>query len=184
MKLSDKTTAHILVKANTNSEWDNCEFAIIHLSEEWKKEQVKRLALVKPLEGNHYFCSMNYYDTAVDFYRTGEDDNPNIEELLNGKEWVFVELDEQEQETFTVPENRLDCYRLVQNAQKGTAQNEPLWKRPNWFTDHFFDGHNSIFAIHCLIEYTEDAQCNLQLKQTIHLLFGTDKFLQITLNDK
>ena len=55
MKLSDKTTAHILVKANTNSEWDNCEFAIIHLSEEWKKEQVKRLALVKPLEGNHYF---------------------------------------------------------------------------------------------------------------------------------
>jgi hypothetical protein len=46
-------------------------------------------------------------------------------------------------------------YRLVQNAQKGTAQNEPLWKRPNWFTDHFFDGHNSIFAIHCLIEYTE-----------------------------
>jgi hypothetical protein len=38
---------------------------------------------------------MNYYDTAVDFYSTGEDDNPNIEEMLNGKEWVFVELDEQ-----------------------------------------------------------------------------------------
>ncbi|WP_447951660.1 hypothetical protein [Chryseobacterium koreense] len=113
MKLSDKSTAHILVKANTNSEWDNCEFAIIHISEEWKQEQAKRLALVKPLEGNLYFCSMNYYDTAVDFYRTGENDNPNIEELLNGKEWVFVELDEQEQEAFTVPENRLDCYRLV-----------------------------------------------------------------------
>ena len=75
-------------------------------------------------------------------------------------------------------------YRLVQNAQKGIDKNEPLWKRPNWFTDHFFDGHHSIFAIQCLIEYTEDAQCNLQLKQTIHLLFGTDKFLQITLNDK
>ena len=48
----------------------------------------------------------------------------------------------------------------------------------------FFDGHNSIFAIHCLIEYTEDAQCDPQLKQAIHLLFGNDKFLQITLNDK
>ncbi len=116
MKLSDKATAHILVKANTNSEWDNWGFAIIHLSEEWKKEQEKRLALVKPLEGNSYFCSMNYYDTAVDFYSTGEDDNPNIEEMLNGKEWVFVELDEQEQETFTVPENRLDCFRLVLRA--------------------------------------------------------------------
>ena len=84
MKLSDKATAHILVKAN--SEWDNCEFAIIHLSEEWKQEQAKRLALVKPLEGNHYFCSMNYYDTAVDFYCTGEDDTPNIEEMLNDKD--------------------------------------------------------------------------------------------------
>lgn len=51
MKLSDKATAHILVKANTNSEWDNCGFAIIHLSEEWKRTG-KRLALVKPLEGN------------------------------------------------------------------------------------------------------------------------------------
>ena len=116
MKLSDKTTAHILVKANTNSEWDNCEFAIIHLSEEWKKEQVKRLALVKPLEGNHYFCSMNYYDTAVDFYRTGGGDGANSEGLRDGREWVCVELDEQGQETFTVPENRLDCYRLVLRA--------------------------------------------------------------------
>ena len=113
MKLSDKTTAHILVKANTNSEWDNCEFAIIHLSEEWKKEQVKRLALVKPLEGNHYFCSMNYYDTAVDFYRTGEDDNPNIEELLNGEEWVFVELDEQEQPSDKRPAGEHKRRRVV-----------------------------------------------------------------------
>ena len=75
-------------------------------------------------------------------------------------------------------------YRLVQNAQKGIDKAEPLWKRPHWFTDHFFDGHNSIFAIHCLIEYTDDAQCDPQLKQAIHLLFGSDKFLQITLNDK
>lgn len=116
MKLSAKATAYILVKANTNSEWDNCEFAIIHLSEEWKKEQAKRLALVKPLEGNYHFCSMNFYDTAVDFYRTGEDYQPDIEEMLTNKEWGFVELDEEEQETFTVPENSLDCYRLVLRA--------------------------------------------------------------------
>lgn len=120
MKLSDKPTAYILVKASTNSKWDYCEFAIIHLSEQWKKEQEKRLELVKPLQGNYHFSSMNFYDTNVDFYRTNEDDNPNIEEMLNGKEWVFVELDEKEQETFTVPENRLDCYRFVLRAN-GTA---------------------------------------------------------------
>ncbi len=113
MKLSDNATAHILVKATTNSEWDNCEFAIVHLSQEWKKEQAKRLEAVKPFAEDFNFQSLNYYDTAVEFYRTGEEDQPNIETLLAGKEWVFVELNEEEQETFTVPENRLDCYRLV-----------------------------------------------------------------------
>ena len=113
MKLLDKTTAHLLVKANTNSEWDNCEFAIIHITEDWKKEQAKRLEAVKPFAEDYNFQSLNYYDTAVEFYRTSEDDRPDIEELLADKEWVFVELENEEQETFTVPENRLDCYRLV-----------------------------------------------------------------------
>lgn len=113
MKTTDKATAHILVKANTNSEWDNCEFAIVHLSEQWKKEQAQRLELVKPFAEDFNFQSLNYYDTAVDFYRTGEEDQPDIETMLAGKEWVFVELNEEEQEAFAVPENRLDCYRLV-----------------------------------------------------------------------
>ena len=113
MKLLDKTTAHLLVKANTNSEWDNCEFAIIHITEDWKKEQAKRLEAVKPFAEDYNFQSLNYYDTAVEFYRTSEDDRPDIEELLADKEWVLVELENEEQETFTVPENRMDSYRLV-----------------------------------------------------------------------
>lgn len=120
MKTTDKNTAYILLKANTNSEWDNCEFAIVHVSDEWKKEQAKRLELVKPLEDDYHFLSMNFYDTAVDFYRTGEDGQPDIEEMLGGKEWVFVELKNEEQETFTIPENRLDCHRLAVRAN-GTA---------------------------------------------------------------
>lgn len=113
MKCSKKATAHILVKAHTNSEWDNCGFAIIHLSEEWKKKQAKRLEAVKPFAEECNFQSLNYYDTAVDFYKVDENDQPDIEALLSDKEWVFIELDEEEQQTFAVPENRLDCYRLV-----------------------------------------------------------------------
>lgn len=116
MKLSTKATGYILVKATTNSEWDYCEYAIVHLSKEWKTEQTKRLALVTPLKGVYHFSSMNFYDTAVDFYRTGENEQPDIESILGDKEWVFVELDEEEQETFTVPENSLDCHRLVLSA--------------------------------------------------------------------
>jgi len=110
MKTTDKATAYLLVKANTNSEWDSCEFAIVHIPDEWKREQAKRLEAVKPFAEDYNFQSLSYYDTTVEFYRTGEDDQPDIEKLLAGKDWVFVEMDGQE--AFTTPENRLDCYRL------------------------------------------------------------------------
>ncbi|MBN8785829.1 hypothetical protein CMT72_17080 [Elizabethkingia anophelis] len=75
-------------------------------------------------------------------------------------------------------------YRLVENAHKTIGKNDrQLWKRPNWFADHFFDGHNSLFAVHCLIEYADNKECNTDLKRAIHLLFGSEKLLQITLND-
>src|SRR5690606_38499340 len=138
MKQSDKPTAHILVKANTNSEWDNCEFAIVHLSQEWKEEQAQRLEWIKPFGENYNFQSLNYYDTAVDFYSIDENDNPDVEQMLAGKEWVFVELNEDEQEAYTVPETRLDCYRLVV-YRRGNAIDKAYGKHTNedFWTEEF-----------------------------------------------
>jgi hypothetical protein len=48
MKRSDKPTSYLMIKANTNSEWDCCDFAIIALSEDWKQEQQKRLIKLNP----------------------------------------------------------------------------------------------------------------------------------------
>lgn len=48
MKVSDKPTGRILVRANSNSEWDSCEFAIVSISEKWKEEQLQRLEIIKP----------------------------------------------------------------------------------------------------------------------------------------
>ncbi len=113
MKATNNPTAYILLKATTNSEWDNCEFAIVPITEEWKKVQAKRLETVKPFEEDYTFQSMNYSDTSVDFYSTDENGEPNMEQLLAGYQWVFVELDEGERQALTPPENRLDCYGLV-----------------------------------------------------------------------
>jgi hypothetical protein len=41
------------------------------------KEQQKRLEMVKPF-ADYSLQSLNYYDTAVDFYTAGEDDNPDL----------------------------------------------------------------------------------------------------------
>ena len=68
MKISDKPTEHILVKAHSNSEWDSCEFAIITISEKWKEEQLKRLEIVKPFVEDYNFQSLNFYEGSADFY--------------------------------------------------------------------------------------------------------------------
>ncbi|MDO5615555.1 MAG: hypothetical protein Q4G16_05150 [Cruoricaptor ignavus] len=117
MKKADKPTSHILVKACTDSEWDNCDFAVITISQKWKEQQTQRLAIVANIEGDDYFLSVNYRDTFVDFYQTAtlkptEEPTPNLESLLGDTDWTFVELEDEEQEQFSAPQSTLNCYQL------------------------------------------------------------------------
>ncbi|HMM16747.1 MAG TPA: hypothetical protein PKC47_04340 [Petrimonas sp.] len=112
MKATSTITDFILVKADTNSDWDECQFALIHCTEEWKEQMQQRLKALQSVEDEHAFVSIAFYDTSVDFYRTDEDEQPDIHALLNEKEWSFVELDKNEREALLQPENRLVAYRL------------------------------------------------------------------------
>lgn len=72
-------------------------------------------------------------------------------------------------------------YRLVQDANKCISRyQKELCKRPRLFADQLFDGHNALFTVYCLIEYTDNEECNYRLKQAIHLLFGYEKILITT----
>jgi hypothetical protein len=119
MKTSDQPTTHLLIKAGTNSEWDTCEFAIIYLSQQWKHEQEKRLENILPFQSDSNLMEIYYYDTDVDFYRTDQEELPDIEQLLGGADMVFVEPDDND--TFAFPENSLDCYRIFIDTY-GTAR--------------------------------------------------------------
>jgi hypothetical protein len=131
MKISDKPTGYILIKAHTDSEWDCCDFALIYLSEEWKRQQAKRLEAVKPFADNDTFSSINFYDSSVNFFQTGDEDEPDVEELLADKEWAFVELDDDDEtDRLTSPENRLECYKLV-IYRDGNARYEAIGKYTN-----------------------------------------------------
>ena len=138
MKISDKSTEHILIKANTNSEWDCCEFALIHLSEKWKQQQVKRLEAVKPFTDDYTFQSMRFYNTSVDFYQPGDNGEPDIEELLADKDWAFVEIDEDELDELTPPENSLDFY-VLEIHRDGNARYKAYGKHTNedFWTNEF-----------------------------------------------
>lgn len=112
MKATSTMTDFILVKADTNSDWDECQFALIHCTKEWREQMELRLHTVKNIEMEIGFASLNYYDTSVDFYRTDEDEQADIHALLNEKDWTFVELDKDEQDKFSLAESALDTYRL------------------------------------------------------------------------
>jgi hypothetical protein len=75
-------------------------------------------------------------------------------------------------------------YSLVQAAYKEIENSQDkLWKHPRSFADCFFDGHNSLFALYCLIEYADNEKCNNNLKQAIHLFFGSEKIISITIQN-
>ncbi|WP_459187001.1 hypothetical protein ACGE0T_12680 [Parabacteroides sp. APC149_11_2_Y6] len=138
MKTSDKPTKQILIKANTGSEWDCCEFALIHISEQWMKQQAERLEAIKPLTSDSSFQSTRYYTNSVEFYQSGDNGNLDIEQLLSGKDWVFVELEEDEQDRHTPPENSLDFYKIV-IYRDGNARFEAFGKHTNeeFWTNEF-----------------------------------------------
>lgn len=137
MKLSDKPTNHLLVKAYTNSEWDCCDFALINLSGEWQERQAARLQAVKPYEEDYSFQAMNYYDGSVDFYQSGAD-GEDIGALLTDKDQAFVELDKNETEKLVPPESCLDCYKIV-IYRDGNARYEAYGKHTSeeFWTDEF-----------------------------------------------
>jgi len=113
MNISDKPTNRILARAHTDSEWDSCDFAIITLSEDWRKMQFERLEAITPFANDLSFFSLHFFDGAADFYQHGDDGLPDIDELLGDNEWAFVELTQEEQDNLTPPGSALDCYEMV-----------------------------------------------------------------------
>lgn len=138
MKTSDKPTANILIRASTNSEWDCCEFAVIHLSDEWRKLQATRLEATKTFKDDYSFQSIRFYDGSVEFFQSGGDEEPDMEELLADKEWVYVELDDDEPGKLASPENRLDYYKIL-IYRDGNARYEAFGKYSNeeFYTNKF-----------------------------------------------
>jgi hypothetical protein len=83
MKKSIKPTEYFLIKAK--SEWDDCDFAIIHITEEWKKIQKKRLEVVKIVKNDSDLKWLNYEDVKVEFFKFSKENYPQIEEWLSEK---------------------------------------------------------------------------------------------------
>lgn len=81
---------------------------------------------------------MRFYDYSAEFYQSGGDEMPDVEELLGDKDWSFVELNDDEQDKFTSPENSLDFYKIV-IYRDGNARYEAFGKHTSeeFWTNEF-----------------------------------------------
>ncbi|HAO27534.1 MAG TPA: hypothetical protein DCQ68_07360 [Chryseobacterium indologenes] len=120
MKTSLQPTEYLLIKAMTDSEWDDCGFAIIRISEEWKITQKKRLEAVKAVENDHDLKWLNYNDTDVEFFRFSDEKYPQVEQLLTESNRMFTELETDDLKKLLQPENNLNCYQM-QEFKNGNA---------------------------------------------------------------
>lgn len=73
-------------------------------------------------------------------------------------------------------------FGLIQRSEDITQKmKSSISKSQRVYSDHLFDGYSAIFAMHCLITYASTENCGAQLKEAIHLVFGSQKMFNLEL---
>lgn len=128
---------YIIVKALTNSEWDNVSFALIPINDKYLK-YLKQLAfraveLSKEFE-YQFYCIKCWEDNY--WYVNEEDDDKlpkKISEFLSSdKEWDFINLNDKDLFPLNSPESKLEAgtVRICAGDVKWTTRNtgdEEFW---------------------------------------------------------
>lgn len=109
MKISEQPTNHILVRASTNSNWSDCDYAVVTCGEGWAEVIGKRLEAAQAHYDDKNFICVSYYDDNASFH-IADERMDNV--LSDDKPWAFVELTEGEKNDFPVPASSLDCHAL------------------------------------------------------------------------
>jgi hypothetical protein len=117
MKISEKPTEHILVRAYTGSEWDNCDCALVSVGtiedihSRWRNLNVEAGALEGSYPG---FLGIKVLTSTVEFLRIkGVDDRwteiATAEEIPTQPGWLFVEIEEDDKELYRKPEQKIEA---------------------------------------------------------------------------
>lgn len=114
MNISPTPTRHILIKAQTNAEYDTCSSAIILINDKWMEKQQIRSNAAMQFKEDNYFASLAFRNSMIEFL---SDNNERVEELLKRisiaeQQWCYLEVTEEEIEDLEKPENRIEAYQI------------------------------------------------------------------------
>ena len=75
---------YILIRAYTDSEWDSCDFAIIHVTPEWKTLMEEKVEKAIAFKGDSGFYYLVYAGGPEGFYK--DDEGFSIDDILDSEE--------------------------------------------------------------------------------------------------
>ncbi|HWB27505.1 MAG TPA: hypothetical protein VG738_18645 [Chitinophagaceae bacterium] len=114
MKRVQQST-YLLIKAYTDSEWDNCDFAIVHITDEWKQIMRARLAKAQAFKNGPGFYYLIYSGGPENFYK--DDDVFSADQVLHSEEEsCFVILEQTNLDNLSRPNSRLHLYQMMIDA--------------------------------------------------------------------
>lgn len=107
----------IIIKAFTDSDWDYCDYALIRLDgsnvigEIQEQQKFLRNLREDSRKLLNNFCKMCFYTHIVDFYCF--DDEIITEDETNLEKPYIIDLSEEQLQKLSIPEARLELYRIV-----------------------------------------------------------------------
>jgi hypothetical protein len=109
MKQSKTPTPFIMVRAYTISEWDNCDFVILEITDNWLVTLQERAAKLELFKQDTDFEAAGWFDWPLGFF---VDPPEELAEVLSEEGWLFIETTDDEINKLARPENALDLHQI------------------------------------------------------------------------
>ncbi len=117
MKKVEGISDYIIVKADNNSEWDFCEYAIIKISQAWKERTQARLGFLEQFKTDNAFLHIAFLEQPAGFFKKADEDDEfytDIDEIVGQYEdWAFIIIDEYELNNLAKPESKLNAHQVI-----------------------------------------------------------------------
>ena len=114
MKRLRRRTPYIILKAETNSQWDHVGFAIIASDLFTDKHMLSRVERLRSLRLDPLFSSICYDELPYGFWAHAGPKDEWVETfLMSNLNWSYVQMEEEEMNRFEPPENRLCYHQLI-----------------------------------------------------------------------
>ena len=127
---------------------------------------------------------MNNLDRAYLLARLFPEELKGLIEFFKKKAELFINNREKVYRHWT--EQHISAehwFEFIDNFERRYNKNGTrLYRNRRTFRDQLFDGYDALFTIHAIIHYTEHKECSRELKHAIYMLFGSQKLININLN--